>query len=119
MSTTPDPRPRVQAAHRTIEGQSCPSCQWTTFGTVGRCAVCGSTLEASTFGPDGTLWSSTVVRVPVPGRTPPYAVGYVDLDAGPRVLCHLTTTDDRPPVGARVAICGSTADGDVLVEVTS
>jgi uncharacterized OB-fold protein len=118
MSTTPDPRPRVQADRRTVAGQSCPSCQWTTVGTIGRCAVCGTTLQATTFGPGGTLWSSTIVRVPVPGRTPPYAVGYVDLDAGPRVLCHLTA-DNRPPVGTRVAICGSTAEGDVLVEVAS
>ena len=119
MSTTPDPRPRVQADHRTIEGQSCPSCSWTTFGTVGRCAECGASLVAAEFGPGGTIWSSTVVRVPVPGRTPPYAVGYVDIDDGPRVLCHLGATDERPPVGARVAISGSTADGDVLVEVVA
>jgi uncharacterized OB-fold protein len=76
-------------------------------------------MLAAEFGPGGTLWSSTVVRVPVPGRTPPYAVGYVDFDNGPRVLCHLTAIDKRPAVGTRVTIFGSTPDGDVLVEVRS
>ena len=119
MSTTPDPRPRVRADHRTIEGQACTSCGWKTFGTVGRCAQCGTPLVAAEFGPAGTVWSSTVVRVPVPGRMPPYAVGYIDFDDGPRVLCHLDAIEERPPVGTRVAICGSTTDGDVLVELTS
>jgi len=50
---------------------------------------------------------------------PPYAVGYIDFDDGPRVLCHLDAIEERPPVGTRVAICGSTTDGDVLVELTS
>jgi len=119
MSTMPDPRPRVRADYRTIEGQFCPSCRWRTFSSVGHCAQCGTPMVATEFGPAGTVWSSTVVRVPVPGRVPPYAVGYVDFDNGPRVLCHLDAIETRPPVGARVAICGSTADGDVLVELTS
>lgn len=80
------------------------------------------------FGPSGTVWSSTVVRVPVPGRTPPYGLAYVDLDNGPRVLAHVadpgtdTGTDpgtERVPPGTRVTIVGETLDGDVLVAVVS
>lgn len=71
------------------------------------------------FGPGGIVWSSTVVRVPVPGRTPPYTVAYVDLDDGPRVLCHVDGLTNRPPVGHRVRLCGTTADGDLLVEIES
>jgi uncharacterized OB-fold protein len=54
-----------------------------------------------------------VVRVPVPGRTPPYALAYVDLDDGPRVLAH---ADDAVPIGARVRLAES-AQGDVRIEV--
>ena len=76
------------------------------------------------FGPSGTVWSSTVVRVPVPGRTPPYGLAYVDLDNGPRVLAHVAdagtdTGTERVPPGTRVTIVGETLDGDVLVAVAS
>ena len=70
-------------------------------------------MTEAEFGPDGTVWSATVVRIPVPGRMPPYALAYVDLDDGPRVLAH---ADDAVPIGARVRLKEST-DGDVRVEV--
>jgi uncharacterized OB-fold protein len=64
------------------------------------------------------VWSATVVRVPVPGRTPPYVLAYVDLDEGPRVLAHVAGTDaTAPPIGSTVHVCGVGADGDL--EVTS
>jgi uncharacterized OB-fold protein len=56
-----------------------------------------------------------VVRIPVPGRTPPYALAYVDLDDGPRVLAH---ADDPVDIGARVRLAAS-RDGDVRVEVVA
>lgn len=57
------------------------------------------------------------MRVPVPGRTPPYGLAYVDLDEGPRVLAHVDSDGDaeRLPPGTCVRVCGTTADGDVLV----
>lgn len=119
MSTTPDPRPRLRDDRQTLEGRCCPSCGWSTTSSIDRCALCTDQLVDATFGPEGTVWSSTVVRVAVPGRTPPYAVGYIDLDDGPRVLCHFSDTETRAPVGSRVSICGSTNDGDVMVQVTS
>jgi uncharacterized OB-fold protein len=52
------------------------------------------------------------VRVPVPGRTPPYGLAYVDLDDGPRILAHAPGT---PDVGARVRLAPKTPDGDLAV----
>lgn len=82
-----------------------------------RCMRCNGPLNEATFGPRGRIWSSTVVRVPVPGRTPPYALAYIDLDDGPRVLAHVVGAVDRPTVGAIVRVAGQTADGDLAVEV--
>lgn len=73
-------------------------------------------MTAAGFGPEGTVWSSTVVRIPVPGRAPPYALVYVDLDDGPRVLAHHDGAD-AAPIGARVRLLEAAPDGDVRVEV--
>lgn len=75
-------------------------------------------MAPAAFGPAGTVWSSTVVRVPVPDRTPPYVMAYVDLDDGPRVLAHVAMAQgeaQRIPVGTRVELTASTDQGDVQV----
>lgn len=64
------------------------------------------------------MWSATVVRIPVAGRTPPYALAYVDLDDGPRVLAHVVAGngDTAPSVGARVRLrAGASPDPQVEV----
>lgn len=80
------------------------------------CPVCADAPVETMFGPEGVVWSSTVVRVPVPGRTPPYSMAYVDLDDGPRVLAHVHGTTDRVNVGSRVRLLGQSPEGDVVVE---
>ncbi len=83
-----------------------------------RCSRCLEPHVAqAVFGAHGTVWSSTVVRIPVPGRTPPYALAYVDIDDGPRVLAHVEDRTDRIAVGERVQLAASTAEGDVAVQV--
>jgi uncharacterized OB-fold protein len=67
------------------------------------------------FGPDGAVWSSTVVHIPVGRWKPPYAIAYVDLDDGPRVLAHLGPAAVLPP-GTRIRVRGGTESGDILVE---
>ena len=59
------------------------------------------------------------MRLPVPGRTPPYALAYVDIDDGPRVLAHIVGATDRPPVGTRVTLTERTADDDLAMELVS
>ena len=119
MTTLPDPRPRIRddAKAPTLDGFTCQACGLHTLSTVERCPDCRGALSPATFGPHGLVWSSTVVRVPVPGRTPPYPMSYVDLTDGPRVLCHLTGPAEAAPVGAAVQLCGATAEGDLMAQV--
>lgn len=120
MTTTPDPRPRVRTDNQTarLAGYRCTSCEYPMLWGPPVCPLCGSTTEPTEFGPAGTVWSSTVVRVPVPDRTPPYVMAYVDLENGPRILAHVGTPDGeahRVAVGTRVVLTASTEQGDVRV----
>ena len=111
----PDPRPRVVRSGDgfAVAGVRCTACRHPVAGPRPRCPVCAAPVEHATFGPGGTVWSSTCVRVPVPGRSPPYGLAYVDLDDGPRVLVHTGGTDPLP-IGARVRL--ATSADDVVVE---
>ena len=126
--TIVDPRPRIVAAPdgagvvagvRCTDHERCPgraAFDWPA------CPSCGGTVEPAEFGPGGTVWSSTVVRIQVPGRTPPYALAYVDLDDGPRLLAHVRQPAgdvDRVAPGTPVELVGTTDAGDPLVEVVS
>ena len=124
-SPVPDPRPATQVAAngaRLVAGRRCQSCGEATAFAWPRCPACAGELVPASFGPDGTVWSSTVVRIPVPGHSAPYALAYVDLDGGPRVLVHVVR-DGRPrpdpaPLDGRVRLTEPSADGDLRVEVT-
>ena len=114
----PDPRPLVETKPTvSIAGTRCESCGLAMVTPRPRCSGCGGSVVEAAFGPDGVVWSSTVVRIRVGDRTPPYALAYVDVDDGPRVLAHTTADDDQPlPVGTRVRLVPS-VDGDLTVEV--
>ncbi|MDN5749768.1 MAG: OB-fold domain-containing protein [Pseudonocardia sp.] len=122
---TVDPRPQVERGPdglRRVTGRRCRSCGEVAAYTWPRCPSCRDAVEQASFGPDGTVWSATVVRIPVPGRTPPYALAYVDLDDGPRVLAHVrapvdAATATAPAIGSRVRLAACSADGDIQVEV--
>ena len=119
MTTTPDPRPVITSTNGTpsLEGWRCTSCRHPLLWPTPRCPECGGSVVSDRFSPSGTVWSSTVVRVPVPGRTPPYAMAYVDLDDGPRVLAHIAGPPERLAVGARVILTDQGPEGDVMVKV--
>jgi uncharacterized protein len=118
MTTTPDPRPVAEMIAGTVllHGWRCVTCRHPLLWSTPRCPRCGGSVEASSFGPEGVIWSSTVVRVPVPGRTPPYAMAYVDLDDGPRVLAHVEGPAQRLEVGTRVRLLEQGIHGDVMVK---
>lgn len=114
-----DPRPRVveERGVARLRGSRCTTCGHVLAFHAPRCPACRGPLEEASFGPDGRVWSATVVRVAVPGREPPYGLAYVDLDAGPRVLAHYEPPGDRSlRVGARVRLRGCTPQGDPAVE---
>ncbi|HEX8754087.1 MAG TPA: OB-fold domain-containing protein, partial [Solirubrobacterales bacterium] len=65
-------------------------------------------------GPLGTVWAATVVRIPVPGREPPYGLAYVDLEDGPRVLAH-APGEEPLAVGSAVRLGPLGPAGDLTV----
>jgi uncharacterized OB-fold protein len=130
MSTTPattapedttragvDPRPQVTMRGTTavVDSTRCIACGYPTATALPHCPVCGAPCQPAQFGPNGTVFSATVLRIPVPGRTPPFTLAYVDLDDGPRVLTHVDGTGRAPAPGSRVRLVGRTEHGDPLV----
>lgn len=113
-----DPRPRTRTAGSAavVVGMRCTGCGHPIAFVRPRCPACRGPVEAAEFGPEGTVWSATVVRIPVPGREPPYALAYVDLDDGPRVLAHLPG-DRAADVGSRVRLSPPSPDPDLHAEV--
>ena len=114
----PDPRPVVERtadAEWRLVGVRCTACGYPVLEPLERCPVCGGPCAAARFGPLATVFAATVLRVPVPGRAPPYALAYVDVDDGPRLLVHVDRTDGALAPGTRVRLAGSTDDGDPLV----
>ncbi|MDT0201697.1 OB-fold domain-containing protein [Nocardioides sp. AE5] len=111
-----DPRPRVQGTPPEVVGVACTACHHPMPTPRPACAACGGPVAEARFGPAGVIWSSTVVRIPVGDRQPPYALAYVDLEDGPRVLAHVAGAVEAPAVGSAVELVAP-VDGDVTVEV--
>lgn len=108
-----DPRPQVQGQQ--LIGVRCTRCGYTTAPAAPWCPACQSReQQPALFGPLGTVWSSTLVHIPVGRWKPPYALAYVDLDEGPRVLAHLQSPASLR-VGTRVRIVGGDEGGDLIV----
>ncbi|HEX4109949.1 MAG TPA: OB-fold domain-containing protein [Solirubrobacteraceae bacterium] len=96
-----------------VVGVRCTVCRHPSPQPVLRCPVCFGEVAPERFGPGGIVWSSTVVHLRVSGREPPFALAYVDLDDGPRILAHLEGAARVMP-GTRVSVVGA-ADGDIQV----
>lgn len=120
MLSPPDPRPSLGLTpdeNPVVQGCRCTTCAWPWSTALPRCPRCGADTVEASFGPDGVVWASTVVRMPIDGRTLPYGLAYVDLSGGVRVLAHATGQGDRPlRVGVAVRITGLTGSGDLAVK---
>lgn len=81
------------------------------------CPVCREPLVEDSFSPSGSMWASTLVAIVVGNRKPPFALGYIDLDDGPRVLAHLVVPESVP-IDTRVTVTG-VEHGDLVAEVSS
>lgn len=113
----PDPRPQVTdlSGEPRVVGWVCTQCGHPLALPAPWCPVCRSELADALWGPTGRVWSSTVLRVPLPGRTPPMILVYVDLDDGPRVLGHVESADvQRLHAGNRVSLTGTSDEGDLV-----
>ena len=117
MVSIPDPRPETvqRTAGHFVRGMVCTACGCPSAVRVPWCPRCQSETTERLFGPKGTVWSSTIVHLRVPNRQSPYALAYVDLDQGPRVLAHVDAAEARLAVGQVVRLIEATADGDVQV----
>jgi uncharacterized OB-fold protein len=112
-----DPRPRASRAGDTvtISGHRCRDCRYPMTQEVSVCMACRGEVEDATFATEGEVWASTCLRVRVPGHQPPFAVAYVVLDDGPRVLVH--TPGDQPlPPGSRARVSDVSESGDLVAE---
>ena len=108
-----DPRPPVRGD--TVVGVRCGACGYPSAPAAPWCPSCQSRdQEPAAFGPGGTVWSSTLVQIPVGRWKPPYAIAYVDLDDGPRVLAHLASPE-IVKAGTRVRITHGDEGGDLHV----
>ncbi|NMO88266.1 Zn-ribbon domain-containing OB-fold protein [Actinomycetospora sp. TBRC 11914] len=107
-----DPRPRLRTDPPAIEGVRCAACVHPSLEPVTRCPVCGGEVAPTTFASTGTVFSGTVLRIPVGDRTPPISLAYVDLDDGPRVLGHGNDPEQALRPGQRAVLVGRTAEGD-------
>jgi uncharacterized protein len=106
-----DPRPVFDDG--AVHGVRCTACRYPAAQQgIPWCPVCYAAVEADRFAATGTVWSSTVVAIPVGERRPPFGLAYLDLDDGPRVLVHLV----EPEVlraGTRLQVTG-TDRGDLV-----
>ena len=77
-----------------------------------RLAHCDKPTSRQYISPLGTVEACTLIRIAPKAFKTPYQVGYVRLDAGPRIVCKFAT--DRSygeAIGSRVKICPNTNDG--------
>jgi hypothetical protein len=84
--------------------QQCRQCErWEHFPRP-YCLACGSEdLNWNLVRGTGTVYSSTTVHMPIRDELePPYAVGIVELDEGPRLLAGLSGLD--VVIGDRVTV---------------
>lgn len=110
-----DPRP--DATPTGLRGGRCAACRYPMLQLPPLCPSCGgSPVEPACFGPGGTVWSSTVLRIRVADRKPPAVLAYVDFDDGPRSLVHVDGTGEQALLpGTRVRLLGRDDHGDPVV----
>ncbi|NKQ52458.1 hypothetical protein HFP15_06160 [Amycolatopsis sp. K13G38] len=112
-----DPRPVFDGT--AVLGTRCTACRYPSAQQEPPwCPVCYGEPAPERFAATGSVWSSTVVAIPVGTRKPPFGLAYLDLDDGPRVLVHLAEAATLPP-GSRLVVTG-TDEGDLVArEVVS
>jgi len=96
------PEDRAEAPR--LLGSRCTRCGEIFFPRRVVCASClAAALEDTRLGPHGTLYTFTVVHVPLFGTrradAGSYAVGQVDLDEGPRVQAILAGEPGNLAIG--------------------
>ena len=101
----PTTRPwREKDGRLSLIGMTCAHCGTRAFPARDVCSGCGrdDRLEEVELDSAGTLYTFSEVHVGPKGFPTPYVIGYVDLDAGVRVLAQINGTAADLKVGERV-----------------
>lgn len=98
-------------------GSACTRCETVSFPPPDVCPDClFAEKRQAPIGPVGRLYSYSIVRVPVPGFSVPYAVGYVDFPQKIRVFGQLEDWEDDLELGIPMRIVvgsvGESAEGE-------
>lgn len=97
----------------TLEGGRCPTCGTSHWPFRYACRNDATALERVVLSGRGSLYSWTTVRVGPSGFDAPYALGFVVLEEGPRVLAKLPgASPGGLAVGAPYTVVVD-ADGDL------
>ena len=98
-----------------LQGTRCASCNTTFFPVLSLgCEVCGSTqLDAIVLEATGVLHSVATVHL-YQGHDieAPFAIGEIQLDAGPLIRATMAEVVERDAIGARVAASWATLRAD-------
>lgn len=89
-----------------LNATRCGACGWVMLGARRRCSRCWEvdSLQATSVGRRGRVYSRTVIHAPAPGFVSPYTVAYIDLAEGIRIFAHLAQGDDSPMIGDEVEL---------------
>ncbi|MFF7986296.1 Zn-ribbon domain-containing OB-fold protein [Streptomyces sp. NPDC007901] len=95
-----------------LRGSRCADCAVATYPASPACPRCGGPAEPVVLSGTGTLWTWTVQRYapksppyapPATGFTP-FAVGYVELPEGVRVLAALDIRPEEAEIGMALTV---------------
>ena len=79
-----------------LRGAECEQCGNKVFPYEAICGECWSeTIKPILLGPEGTLYTYTVVHQGRPGWPTPYVLGFIDLAEGVRVSAPIETTNAK------------------------
>lgn len=93
------------ADHHELRMPACVACGHIAWYPTPFCLPCGGDLQWIRLSGRGTIHSQVVVRVAVqPDLVPPYVVGLVDLDEGPRFLAFIDGLVGATRIGDAVQV---------------
>lgn len=106
-----------------LVGGRCRACAALSFPRAAVCTNCLSEdIETVELGDRGTLYSFSIVHQAPAGWSVPYALGYVDLPGGVRVLTHIDVPAERiaidMPLRLATGVVGTDASGAALMSYT-
>lgn len=95
-----------------LTASRCPECGHVAYPVESICSVCAHQGESEPIelGPEGILYTFTVVHAAPPGVERPYALGYVDFVEGTRVFGRIVPGDNLT-VGMKVRVVIEPDDG--------